>query len=124
MGNLKKRIYMERHSISSKGGEDSPYHIPIQYKKEFTSAQSTDIVQTFANYDLKGEGKIGKGEFKATLIDMGYREIKNAQVDELLTLADKDGSGTVEWSEFCDMMYKLIKQTNEENASPNTKVID
>jgi len=92
---------------------DNKYIIPIQYRKEITTVQSTDIVKAFEQFDLNGDGIIDQDEFKTALTNMGYRDMTDEAITELVASVDSDKDGVIQWSEFCDMMYKLIKSSNE-----------
>ena len=66
---------------------------------------------------------IGKHEFKAALLDMGYREIRDERIDELLEKADKNNNDVIKWVEFCDMMYTLIKSLQDDEEGTDKIVM-
>ena len=91
------------------------YLIPFKYQKEISAAQCTDIVSTFEQFDTNHDGTIDKNELKTALINMGYRDISDDQINQLMTSIDTNQDGVVQWEEFCDLMYRLIKSTDEQN---------
>jgi calcium-dependent protein kinase len=64
-----------------------------------TKEDLKEIEKTFKSLDLNRDGKLSKEELLT-----GYRKIKGdtaeAEVDELLAIADTDGSGSIEYSEW------------------------
>lgn len=42
-------------------------------------------------------------EFKAIMVDLGYRKIQDADVAEMLKANDKDSDGVISWDEFVAM---------------------
>lgn len=85
------------------------YTVPFLYRKVFSPEQSTEMVKAFKAYDKDQSGAMDKAEFKAALVDMGYRDITDDRVTELLANVDKNNSGVVEWDEFLDMMMIITK---------------
>ena len=85
------------------------YEVPFIYRKVFTPEQSTEMVKSFKNYDKDKSGAMDKAEFKAALVDMGYRDITDERVTELLLNVDKNNSGVIEWDEFLDMMMIITR---------------
>ena len=85
------------------------YEVPFIYRKVFTPEQSTEMVKSFKIYDKNKDGHMDKTEFKAALVDMGYRDISEERVSELMLNVDQDKSGVIEWAEFLDMMMIITK---------------
>jgi len=53
----------------------------------------------FQGFDKDGSGKIDKNELKAVFAEMG-KSFTDQELHRMIELADKDGSGTLEYEEF------------------------
>jgi len=94
---------------------DNKYIIPVKYQKEISAAQCTDILSTFEQFDTNDDGTIDKNELKTALINMGYRDITDDKINQLMTSIDTNKDDVIQWDEFCDLMYRLIKSTDEKS---------
>ena len=67
------------------------------------------VANAFNRYDRDGSGVIDKHEFRALLASGGkdWQSCSDAQIEAALRIVDKDGSGTVSFSEFLNWMDKL-----------------
>jgi len=45
-----------------------------------------------------------KNEFKEALKDMGYRDLSEAKIMQVLKSVDKNNNGVIEWDEYLEMM--------------------
>ena len=54
-------------------------------------------------FDLSGKGELDAAEFKKALPLMG-EDVSDEKIEELFQLADKDGSGRIEFPEFMILM--------------------
>lgn len=59
-----------------------------------------------------GSGSIETAELKSVIEKCGI-EVTEAQVAEMIKEADSDGSGTLEFNEFLDLMWKLQQGPSE-----------
>ena len=89
--------------------DDPKYAVPFEYKKFFSPENVVDLVTNFKNYDKNEDGVMDKSEFKVLLHDLGYRDLTDARIDELLKKADKNKDGKIAWIEFLDMMSDVAE---------------
>merc|ERR1711988_1706878 len=78
----------------------------------FLDQTEEDMQKAWKVFDLAGEEKIAADDFKKALPLMG-EDVPPEKIDELFKLADADGSGRIEFSEFVTMM----KGMNPKDAS-------
>ena len=57
-------------------------------------------------FDLDGGGTLDAAEFKTALPLMG-ENVPQAEIDELYSMADTDGSGEIDYEEFCFLVKKM-----------------
>ena len=57
-------------------------------------------------FDLDGGGTLDAAEFKTALPLMG-ENVPQAKIDELYNQADTDGSGEIDYEEFCFLVKKM-----------------
>ena len=55
----------------------------------------------FEHFDLDGDGQITRNELKQSLAKMG---ISDEGIEDIIEEVDKDGSGSIDYNEFCTMM--------------------
>ena len=67
------------------------------------------VADAFKKYDKDGSGVIDKDEFRALLASCGkdWRSCDDSVIEKALDVVDKDGSGTVSFTEFLDWMDKV-----------------
>ena len=67
------------------------------------------VADAFKRYDKDGSGVIDKNEFRALLAAVGkdWRSCDDSVIEKALSVVDKDGSGTVSFTEFLDWMDKV-----------------
>jgi Ca2+-binding EF-hand superfamily protein len=55
----------------------------------------------FEHFDIDGDGQITRDELKKSLAKMG---ISDEGIEDIIEEVDKDGSGSIDYNEFCTMM--------------------
>ena len=73
------------------------------------------LSRAFALFDKDGGGSISADEVRNTLYggdDQSLNAIDNAVWDKIIGEVDVDGSGEIEFDEFCEMMRKLLEDPN------------
>ena len=74
-----------------------------------------EIREAFNLFDTDGSGTIDPKELKAAMQSLGF-EAKNATIYQMISDIDQDGSGSIEFDEFLDMMTAKMsdKDTKED----------
>merc|ERR1712153_218605 len=80
---------MGRKSAKKKGG--------------LSDEQMEEIREAFGLFDGDASGSIDVRELKAAMRALGF-EIKNEELKKMVADVDGDGNGTIEFSEFLEMM--------------------
>uniref|UniRef100_A0A7S0WKH2 Calcium-dependent protein kinase n=1 Tax=Chlamydomonas leiostraca TaxID=1034604 RepID=A0A7S0WKH2_9CHLO len=62
------------------------------------------LKKAFEHFDLDGNGEITRDELQQALANLG---IKDDHIQEIIVEVDKDGSGTIDYNEFCIMMRNM-----------------
>ena len=62
-----------------------------------------EIKEAFNLFDTDGSGTIDPKELKSAMQSLGF-EAKNATIYQMIGDIDKDGSGSIDFDEFLDMM--------------------
>ena len=62
-----------------------------------------EIREAFNLFDTDGSGTIDPKELKAAMQSLGF-EAKNQTIYQMIGDIDKDGSGSIDFEEFLDMM--------------------
>ena len=72
-----------------------------------TEEEVEEIREAFNLFDTDGSGTIDPKELKAAMQSLGF-EAKNATIYQMISDIDKDGSGSIDFDEFLDMMTAKI----------------
>lgn len=57
----------------------------------------------FKLYDADKNGTMNATEFKQVLVDLGHRDVSDAQVQKMLSEVDKNGDCVIQWNEFLEV---------------------
>merc|ERR1719183_2706211 len=87
----------------------------INYKEYLTDEMIEEYEKAFRHADMSGEGSLNVDEVRVMLKNMGMLMDKK-QVQDLFDEVDRDGSGQVEFDEYCSMMVKLTGVRKRINA--------
>jgi centrin-1 len=71
--------------------------------------QKENIKEAFDHFDQRGAGKIRKKELKVILRALGF-DPSNEELDKLLALNNNDGSDSIDFQEFMDIMLTKIEE--------------
>ena len=66
-----------------------------------------DVMRYFAMFDRNGDGKIDPTEFKRVMTTMG-EPLTNEEVDFIISEADKDLNGYIDYDEFSEMLLEKV----------------
>eukprot|EP00429_Kryptoperidinium_foliaceum_P072177 CAMPEP_0176052020 /NCGR_PEP_ID=MMETSP0120_2-20121206/25863_1 /TAXON_ID=160619 /ORGANISM="Kryptoperidinium foliaceum, Strain CCMP 1326" /LENGTH=177 /DNA_ID=CAMNT_0017385459 /DNA_START=57 /DNA_END=590 /DNA_ORIENTATION=+ len=76
-------------------------------QKELTEEQKQDLKEFFDAYDADGSGSIDDKELKVMMRDMGL-VLSTEELVAMILEVDEDGSGEMEFGEFCAMMKPKV----------------
>ncbi len=86
-------------------GASKTYERPGLSKEEIE-----EIKEAFNLFDTDGSGTIDPKELKSAMQSLGF-EAKNATIYQMIGDIDKDGSGSIDFDEFLDMMTaKMVRR--------------
>merc|ERR1711912_210999 len=78
---------------------------------QLTDEQLDEIREAFSLFDSDASGQIDVRELKAAMRALGF-EVKNEELKKMVTDIDNDGNGTIEFTEFLQMMTgKMARRT-------------
>ena len=84
---------------------------PKHLVPKLTPMEFEEMVHLFKTYDANDSGDIDKHEARKILLAMDM-EATLEKAEELMALVDQDGSGEIEFDEFCEFIV-LIKDGDE-----------
>jgi Ca2+-binding EF-hand superfamily protein len=79
------------------------FYVPALDYPEFTRDEIDVFIKAFRQFDLDGNGCIDADELTTALKYMGMKATPQV-AQEIIKAVDKDGSGTVEWPEYLEIM--------------------
>merc|ERR1711881_209495 len=89
-----------------------------------TDEQVQQIAQAFQLFDTDGSGTIETQELKIAMRALGF-EPKQEEIDKIVRDVDDDGSGSVDFPEFLDMMaHKILNRDPIEEINKAFKLFD
>jgi Ca2+-binding EF-hand superfamily protein len=91
----------------------------INYREFLSSEQVAAFKRMFALADTGGHGRIGRKELDQVFKHFGIA-LKRAQMKSLFEDFDVDGSGDIDFEEFCVMMLRLRGMRRLREISPST----
>ena len=71
------------------------------------SINKEDVIRYFQMFDGNGDGRIDPVEFKRVITTMG-EPLTEEEVDFIISEADKDLNGYIDYNEFADMLLEKI----------------
>jgi len=92
--------------------------------EQFTEEQIAEFKEAFSLFDKDGDGCITTKELGTVMRSLGANPTE-AELKEMIAEVDADGSGTIEFHEFVNMMARKMKDTDsEEEIREAFKVFD
>merc|ERR1712091_611224 len=105
-----RTLNMGRKSMKKKGG--------------LTEEQMEEIREAFGLFDADASGMIDVRELKAAMRALGF-EVKNEELEKMVSDVDNDGNGTIEFGEFLEMMTgKMGEKDTREDIEKGFKLFD
>merc|ERR1711912_229729 len=91
---------------------------------QLTDEQLDEIREAFSLFDSDASGMIDVRELKSAIRALGL-EVKNEELKKMVTDIDNDGNGTIEFSEFLQMMTgKMGEKDTREDIEKVFKLFD
>lgn len=78
-------------------------------RKELTEEQRQEIKEAFDLFDTDSSGRIDAKELKIAMRALGF-EPKREEVKIMIAEADREGTGTIEFQDFIDLMTVKIAE--------------
>jgi len=110
----------KRHSVTSAGGKRRSG----SSKFELAEDQKNDIKEAFDLFDPNGKGVIDSKELKVAMRALGF-EPKKEEIKKMVAEVDKDGSGTIKYEDFLQLMtIKMAEKDVKEEILKAFKLFD
>merc|ERR1712146_5332 len=91
---------------------------------QLSEEQLDEIREAFSLFDSDASGAIDVRELKAAMRALGF-EVKNEELKKMVSDIDGDGNGTIEFSEFLQMMTgKMSEKDSREDIEKVFKLFD
>jgi len=78
-------------------------------RRELTEEQRQEIKEAFDLFDTDGSGRIDAKELKVAMRALGF-EPKTEEVKRMIAEVDREGTGTIEFQDFIDLMTVKIAE--------------
>merc|ERR1712060_425969 len=130
MGNYKHKYFrmVDRESMHSEqrtegntgeqeGGTEAQYGISheqlMTLRKDLTQEQIEDFRGVFEMFDVDNDKSISVKELSTIMRSLGQNPTEE-EVAKMMEDADEDNSGEIDFFEFCNLMAKRIKETEQD----------
>ncbi|KAE9621662.1 putative EF-hand domain pair protein [Lupinus albus] len=80
---------------------------------QLTDEQISEFKKAFSFYDKDGDGYITTKELGTVMRSLGQNPTE-AELQDMINEVDADGSGTIDFPEFLNLMAKKMKDTDSE----------
>ncbi|XP_023341924.1 calmodulin [Eurytemora carolleeae] len=85
----------------------------MAWQNRFSGAKLAEMKNAFSLFDRDGDGTISTKELASVFKSLGA-QASEQQLQAMIRAADTDGSGTVEFNEFMELMADTMEVTEEE----------
>jgi len=83
-----------------------------------TEQNMIELREAFSVFDLNQDGYISKDELTQAMTNFGHL-VSNHEIEEMITLVDKDGNGLIDFKEFLDLMDSNVLVQNVDQEMTN-----
>merc|ERR1712137_357279 len=106
------------------GAQVSPAGNTKRVQRWLQRKQVQQLAQAFQLFDTDGSGTIETQELKFAMRALGF-EPKQEEIDKMVRDVDDDGSGSVDYPEFLEMMaHKILNRDPAEEIDKAFKLFD
>merc|ERR1711934_955476 len=113
----------ERASVCRSLGARA-FFVMAEGSEQLTEEQISEFKEAFALFDKDGDGTITTKELGTVMRYLGQNPTE-AELQDMINEVDADGSGTIDFPEFLNLMAKKMKDTDsEEEIKEAFKVFD
>ncbi|CRH03075.1 centrin-1, putative [Plasmodium relictum] len=93
-------------------------------RNELNEEQKLEIKEAFDLFDTNGTGRIDAKELKVAMRALGF-EPKKEDIRKIIADVDKDGSGTIDFNDFLDIMtIKMSERDPKEEILKAFRLFD
>ncbi|SPJ08161.1 centrin-1 [Plasmodium sp. DRC-Itaito] len=97
---------------------------PRNKRNELNEEQKLEIKEAFDLFDTNGTGRIDAKELKVAMRALGF-EPKKEDIRKIISDVDKDGSGTIDFNDFLDIMtIKMSERDPKEEILKAFRLFD
>ncbi|KYO03399.1 centrin-1, partial [Plasmodium reichenowi] len=97
---------------------------PRSKRNELNEEQKLEIKEAFDLFDTNGTGRIDAKELKVAMRALGF-EPKKEDIRKIISDVDKDGSGTIDFNDFLDIMtIKMSERDPKEEILKAFRLFD
>ena len=82
--------------------------------ESLSEEQVAEYKEAFELFDQDGSGTITLAELKTVMKNLGLNPSDN-ELLEMINEVDADGNGTIEFTEFLNLMARKLKETGEKD---------
>ena len=94
-----------------------PYTLDVKIIQSFNPSDYSSFLKTFKYYDKNKNGTIESNELIELLHSLGYRQLKSEDVNETLKKIDLNNNQVISFSEFLQVMKKIITSSEDNETS-------
>mmetsp|Transcript_15526 Transcript_15526/g.22520 ORF Transcript_15526/g.22520 Transcript_15526/m.22520 type:complete len:107 (+) Transcript_15526:131-451(+) len=81
--------------------------VRLYSEKKEEPISKDEVCKYFSMFDRNRDGKIDSSEFKKVMTTMG-EALTDEEVEFIISEADKDGNGYIDYEEFSDILLKRV----------------
>ena len=102
---------MPRAKPSHRKDKNAEFNARDYERPGLTSDEIEEIKEAFDIFDIDQSGEISVTELLESMKNLGF-DVKNKAIYQMIAEMDEDGSGTISFEEFLDMMTARISDKN------------